>query len=267
MTEQHAAYALGRDTAETDRLRQQAVELREQSLALLDRTDLGLGGSAVDLGCGPLGILDLLEERVGPAGRVVGVDAHPGFVAHARRLAGEHVEVLEADARRTGLPSASFDLVHARTLLINIPDPGEAVAEMARLARPGGWVAVQEPDMTVVTHPAGPAHWRLLELLVASHAKLGADPFVGRRLPDLLRGAGLVDVGVEVWASVYPPGHTRRTLVPDLARSIRPRVVELGLASEAELADLDRRAREFLDDPDTLVVPHLFFLAWGRGPA
>jgi len=45
---------------------------------------------------------------------------------------------MQGDAHRTGFPSASYDLVHARTLLINIPDPATLVAEMVRLARPGG---------------------------------------------------------------------------------------------------------------------------------
>jgi ubiquinone/menaquinone biosynthesis C-methylase UbiE len=51
-----------------------------------------------------------------------------------------------ADARHTGLPSGTFDLVHARTLLVNIPELAEVVAEMVRLAKPGGWVASQEPE-------------------------------------------------------------------------------------------------------------------------
>jgi ubiquinone/menaquinone biosynthesis C-methylase UbiE len=46
-----------------------------------------------------------------------------------------------ADARRTGLPSSTFDLAHARTLLVNVPEPAEVLAEMVRLARSDGWVA------------------------------------------------------------------------------------------------------------------------------
>jgi hypothetical protein len=49
-------------------------------------------------------------------------------------------------------------------------------------------------------------------------------------------------------------------------RSMRPKIVERGLATEQELDELDRAAREHLDDPDTLVMPHLLVLAWGRKP-
>lgn len=145
-----AVYALGRDRKESARLRQQSGEMRPYSARLLDRTGLTRGYSAIDLGCGPSGIIDLLAERVAPGGRVVGLDADPVHVAMAREFAAErglgNVEVVEADARHTGLAPDSFDLLHGRTLLVTIPHPGEVVAEMTRLARPGGWVAGLEAD-------------------------------------------------------------------------------------------------------------------------
>ena len=105
-------------------------------------------------------------RRVAPGGRVVGVDADPAHTAMAagfvtdRGLIG--VEIVTADARRTGLPSGSFDLVHARTLLVNVPDPAEVTAEMVRLAKPGGQVAVAEPDTEyALCYPPHPAFDRI----------------------------------------------------------------------------------------------------------
>jgi len=92
----------------------------------------------------------------------------------------------------------------------------------------------------------------------------GADLFVGRRLPELLRQAGLVDIGVEAKAEIYPAGHSRRTVGPDLVRSMRPKIVERGIANEQELDDLDQAIREHLNDPHTLVMPN--FSSW-RGAA
>jgi ubiquinone/menaquinone biosynthesis C-methylase UbiE len=48
------------------------------------------------------------------------------------------VRIVTADARRTGLPSGTFDLVHARLVMVNVPRPEEVAAEMARLSKPGG---------------------------------------------------------------------------------------------------------------------------------
>jgi ubiquinone/menaquinone biosynthesis C-methylase UbiE len=264
-------YALSSSRSETDRLRQQADELAPWSSALLDRVNLRAGQSAIDLGCGPRGILDLLAERVAPGGRVVGLDADPAHAAMAAAFAASQklngVEVVTADARRTGLPPDSFDLVHARTLLTNVPSPSDVVGEMVRLAKAGGWVAAMEPDTEyAMCYPPHPAFTRICEILPVAFSRNGADPMIGRRVPELLRRAGLESVGIEVKTQMYPPGHSRRTIRLDLVRSLRRQVVEMKLAGEAELDALDAAARTHLDDPHTVVVSGLMFIAWGRKP-
>jgi ubiquinone/menaquinone biosynthesis C-methylase UbiE len=264
-------YALGRDPRESARLQRQSEELRPDSAALLDRTGLGPGQYAIDLGCGPRGILDLLAERVAPGGRVAGLDADPVHVAMARQFAAQrglgNLEIVAADARHTGLPPESFDLVHARTLLVNLPEPAEVLAEMVRLAKPGGWVASLEPDVErPLCYPAHPAYTRMWELFRAAHSRNGADLLIGRRLAELYRHAGLQEIGIEAQARVCQPGDTRRMIGPDLVRSLHPVIVSLGLADQEELDALDHAVRSHLDDPRTLVMPHLSFLAWGRKP-
>jgi ubiquinone/menaquinone biosynthesis C-methylase UbiE len=264
-------YALGRNPEESARLRRQSDELRSQSAELLGRIGLRPGQSAIDLGCGPSGILSLLSAAVSPGGRVVGLDAEPAHTAMASQYASElglsNVEVITADARHTGLPADSFDLVHARTLLVTIPEPGEVLGEMVRLARPGGWVASQEPDAEVaMCYPELPAWDRMREIFRAAFSRSGADVRTGRRLAEAYRQAGLADVEVAVHAPAYPAGHSRRTVIPDLVRSLRPVILELGLCDERELAELDRTVREHLADPRTLMMPHLLVVAWGRKP-
>ena len=264
-------YALGRDPAESARLRRQSDELREDSAALLDRVGLGPGQSAIDLGCGPSGILELLSERVSPGGRVVGLDADPTHATMARQFAAERqlpgVEIMMADARHTGLPSRSFDLVHARTVLVTVPEPAVVLAEMARLARPGGWIASLEADAEYsLCYPAHPAWIRMCDIFHAAFSRNGADLLIGRRLTELYRAAGLDDIGVEARAGVYRSSDSRRAVRPDLVRSMRPMILDMGLAEERELDEIDRAVREHLDDPRTIVMPHLTFLVWGRKP-
>ena len=264
-------YALGRDPAESARLRRQSEELRPDSAALLDRVGLGPGQSAIDIGCGPSGILELLAERASPGGRVVGLDADPVHAAMAGQFAADRqlpgVEVVAADARDTGLPPGSFDLVHARTVLVTVPEPAVVLAEMVRLARPGGWIASLEPDAEYsLCHPAHPAWTRMGEIFHEAFGRNGADLRIGRRLTELYGAAGLEDIGVEARAGVYRARDSRRTIRPDLVRSMRPMILDMGLAGERELDELDRAVREHLDDPRTLVLPHLTFLVWGRKP-
>ena len=56
-------------------------------------------------------------------------------------------------------------------------------------------------------------------------------------------------------------------MLADLVRSLRPVIVELGLAGERELTEVDQAVRAHLADPRTVVVPHLWFTVWGRKPA
>src|SRR5262249_9442920 len=189
----------------------------------------------------------------------------------AREFADERglrdVEIVAADARHTGLPAASFDLVHSRTLLVTIPEPQTVVAEMVRLATPGGWVASLEADTEyALCHPPHPAFDRVCELFDEAFRRNGADPFIGRRVRELYREAGLEDIGVEAGAPIHPAGNTRRTVRLDLVRSMRPTILERGLADEQELDELDRAVREHLADPNTLIMPALYFLAWGGRP-
>jgi ubiquinone/menaquinone biosynthesis C-methylase UbiE len=267
----NAVYALGSSSAESVRLQRQADELAPDSVALLDRIGLRPGDSAIDLGCGPRGILELLCERVLPGGRVVGVDGDPGHVAMAAELVERQglgdVEIVCADARNTGLPPDSFDLAHTRTLLVTVPEPAEVLAEMVRLVRPGGWIAGLEPDTEMaICYPPHPAFDRLCEIFTIAFTRNGADPHIGRRMAELYREAGLREVTVEARATVYPPGHSRRTIRPDLVRSMRRQILEIGLADDHELDQLDRAARAHLENPATVVMPHLYFLAWGRKP-
>jgi ubiquinone/menaquinone biosynthesis C-methylase UbiE len=265
----NAVYALGQSSGESTRLQRQADELAPESGALLDRVGLTRGQRALDLGCGPRGVLELMCERVAPGGRVVGLDADPNHVAMATELVMTlqlpDVEILLGDARDTGLASDSFDVVHGRTLLITVPEPTAVLAEMVRVARPGGWVASLEPDTEcVICYPPHPAFDRLCEIFITAFSRNGADPHMGRRLGELYRHAGLTELNVEARAPVYPVGHSRRTIRADLVRSMRSQIVAMGIADNDELDALDQEVRNHLASPDVVVMPSLIFLVSGR---
>ena len=71
---------------------------------------------------------------------------------------------------------------------------------------------------------------------------------------------------VEARVQMYPPGNSRRTVRLDLVQAMRPQVLAMGLATAAELDELDAAARAHLDHPHTVVMSGLLFLTWGRKP-
>src|SRR5262245_29724596 len=188
-------YPIEHRAGEIERLHIQSAAMEAECAAMLERIGVAEGWGCLDLGCGPGGITALLSERVGKTGRVVGLDADAGFVDYARQRAAANVEFAAGNAYDTGLPSKSFDLVHMRFIGSTAGRPEVLLQEAIRLAKWGGVVAMQEPDMgMLVCHPPHPA-WDLLRAaLIGAFASVDADINLARRLYALLRGAGLSDV-------------------------------------------------------------------------
>ena len=108
-------------------------------------------GDVLDVGCG-VGHWGQLLANVLPSGaRVQGVDRDPTWVekanarARARGLDGRFSYRVSL-AEKLPFAQASFDLVTCQTVLIHTPDPGAAIDEMVRVARPGGLLLVVEPN-------------------------------------------------------------------------------------------------------------------------
>lgn len=259
-------YSLGVDEAERARLLAQCAMHRAEAGQLLDRIGVGAGARVLDLGCGPLGVLDLLAERVGPAGRVVGVDREERYLAIAAdELAARGLgpaELVVADAAATGLPGAAFDLVHERLVLVNVPRPQDVLAEMVRLTRPGGVVAVADVDW--MTWTCVPEHPDWARLTAAAAAVWSGDVYIGRRLPALLRGAGLVDVEVLASTRTFSGEEPYQRLLLRFAEIHRERIVEDGVLTASELDGCVRRLGAHLAEPGTFTLYATLFQACGR---
>lgn len=265
-------YFLGYRQAEQERLQRQAEELAPEATWLLDQIGLGAGARVVEIGCGPRGCLDLLSARVGPSGRVVGVERSEDAVALARELIATrglaNVEVRHGDARSAGVAERSFDLAFARLVLVNVPQPEQIVAEAVELTRPGGTVAFHEFDWTaMICDPPSPAWDALLDLFVRFTRANGIDLYVGRKVPRLLRAAGLEDVCARAITHVHPPGDGRRHLLVDFAENLRARILAQDLISDAGYTDLQEALRRHIENPETFVVHGVYFQVWGRKPA
>jgi SAM-dependent methyltransferase len=264
-------YFLGHGGAEQRRLQQQAGELAGESENLFDQIGLSRGSRVVEIGCGPQGCLELLSGRVGPTGSVVGIELSDDAVQLAQEFLGargiRNVEVRQGHAAATGLPRSQFDLATARLVLVNIPEPEKIVSEMVALVKSGGVVALHEADYSShVCDPPLPAWDRLMEALVSYSEARGIDLYIARRIGRMLRSAGLVDVKLHPIVHLYEFGHSRRPIFLQFVNNLRDRIVAERLISEAEFARCTADLERHLNDPETLVVSHLFVQAWGRKP-
>jgi SAM-dependent methyltransferase len=262
-------YPIEHRAGEIERLRIQAEAMAPDTRTMLDRIGVKPGWRCLDIGCGPGGITGLLSERVGPGGRVVGLDRDEQFLAHARaHVPGVNVEFLLGDAYGSDLPAAAFDLVHMRFIASTAGDPERLIREALRLARIGGVVALQEPDASTLNcHPPHPAWERLKTALLGAFAGVGADLTLARRLFALARQAGLADVQYRPFLIGVRSTDPMVDYLPSTVESLRGTVLGLGLLPEAELSTALAECRAHLRDPGTVFTMYTVAQVWGRKPA
>ena len=100
----------------------------------------------LDAGCGTGRALPVLRAAVGPGGTVLGVDLTAAMLTEARRLGRDDAAVLvRGDVTRLPLPDGVLDVVFASGLVSHLPDPAAGLAELARVTRAGGRLALFSP--------------------------------------------------------------------------------------------------------------------------
>lgn len=156
------------------------------------------GDAVLEVGCGTGVVLRDVAAMVGRRGRVVGVDPSATILSAARTLwrrgkDGPRVTLRLADGSRLPFAAGRFDAALAITVILHVADPLKVVGEMARVVKRGGRVGLQDQDFGVVAvaHPDQALTDRMMREVAA---RVYAEPNSGRRLPELLRAAGLADV-------------------------------------------------------------------------
>lgn len=104
------------------------------------------GGVALDVGSGPGNVTAALARAAGPDGLALGVDISEPMLARAVSAeAGPNVGFLLADAQQLPLADETVDAVTSLAVLQLIPNPSATLAEIVRVLRPGGRVAIMVP--------------------------------------------------------------------------------------------------------------------------
>ena len=237
------SYALGRTPEEYERLRAQARGWEAATGRLLDQVGLAPGASCLDAGCGPGETMRMMAQRVGPAGRVLGIDMDAPLGARPRRRcmsAGHrhchfHAQDLTADEP---IPGAPFDIVYARLLLFHLPQRVAVLARLWDAVAPGGHLAVQDYDLrSVSVLPALNSANELLRVVMGAFTAVGCDVYAGARLPQLFAQAGIGSPdGTDVAGRIEPLG-LGRVLLEHSFRSVLPTALAHGITTE------DRRRR------------------------
>jgi ubiquinone/menaquinone biosynthesis C-methylase UbiE len=190
-------YVHARDAKEYQRLRDQARMWQEATEHVLAAVGLGPGMSCLDVGSGPGAVMRLMAARVGPQGRVPGLEIDAALGAEAlkdlRREGGAAFEQITADLLKLEAPAgAPFDLTFCRLLLMHMRDPVAILEKMSAWTKPGGVVVAQEFDFgAIAVEPTCPAMGEFNRVFEGVFRRHGRNMRAGRQLPAQFEAAGL----------------------------------------------------------------------------
>jgi ubiquinone/menaquinone biosynthesis C-methylase UbiE len=241
--------------SEAHRLELFQQRLDPLTIRRMERLGVGRGDVCLEVGGGRGSITRWLGEKVGPDGRVIATDLQIDFLD---AIDLPNVEVLQHDIRVGDFPEQSFDLVHARAVLMHVRVDSDLLRRMASWLRPGGWLLLEEPDFGMWLGDS--------DTLWASHPTAWKEAFPegslsrGRWLLGQFPKLELDDVGSDAEVDIIEPGTPLAEFYSLSMRAIGPAAVAAGALTIEQASALVERPNE----PDFLSCGFVHVGVWGR---
>lgn len=233
----------------------------------LEALEAGAGWRCLEVAAGRGSVARWLADRVGPSGRVVATDLNTRFLRGSDLP--DNIEVREHDILAGGFEPQAYDLVHARALLVHMPDPERTVARLAASVRPGGRLLIEEADFSMFrasdAHYPGAAQFdRSVRRVLDAIGDAGIwDGALGHRIPLFVERLGFDQTGHDCEPFMArggdDPGGRFWSLTFPLSGP------QLVVGGAVEQTDLDH-VQACLADPDFRFIAGVLFGAWGRRP-
>jgi SAM-dependent methyltransferase len=258
-------YLLDNAHAEAARRMQVLAHLYDATTRrMLSEVGIGDEWQCLEVGGGGGSIAHWMAERVAPRGSVLCTDLDPRHIA-APRLPNLRIE--RHDIVRDDLPTAHFHLIHARLVLIHIPERDAVLERLITALRPGGWLMIEDfdvlsllPDREVNPHEVPLPTADAMRIYMA---RGGADARSGRLLHGKFRALGLAEVAAEGRMLMFDRANGGTEIMRVNFEQVGARLIASGLIDEEQLrADLAR-----LDDADFAVPSPIMWSVRGRRAA
>jgi len=235
----------GTDDSEVDiervRLGMLAAARDPKTFAVLDRIGVTAGMHVLEVGAGAGSVSAWLAERVGADGRVMSADIDLQF----HEEMPENVILRELDIEKDRVPTAHFDIVHARALLQHVPSREEVIPKLIDALKPGGWLVLEDGQFLGFGEQGLPEPYATIhQIIAAGSQEEWRDPNFGLQILDRMRQHGLVELDAvgDVWA-MRPGEPSGEWWFLALERAI-PHLVAAELVTEADGAAALAQVRE-----------------------
>ncbi|MFG2965365.1 MULTISPECIES: class I SAM-dependent methyltransferase [unclassified Streptomyces] len=243
---------------EGERIDVGALAYDDLTLARLRALGAGPGWRCLDVGAGTGTVSRRLLEEAG-VDSVLAVDRDVRFLGERPGL-----DVLEADVTAPGVVRGRFRLVHARFVLMHLPEHERVISALAELVEPGGVLVLGDAvDLTSDRAPDTPYTTVMRAMWQGLRATIGTDVSWVPSYPHLLRAAGLGSVAAEIHVPPLLPGSPISRFWADTWERSRTAMLATGLVDDAAV---DAAVR-YLASDECAALSAGMLTAWGWKPA
>ena len=246
-----------------------AAQHNDATIRYIEKCGITSGWNCLEIGAGDGSVARWMSAKVGPAGRVLATDIDPRFVLEVRSSNPTNMDVRVHDIVTDSLLDGAFDLIHARLVLVWLPERLTVLDKLVKALKPGGWLLIEDYDTKLIASelatrdPADAAKFAkmrhaLFELLTRS----GLGHSYARELHHRLRERGLTQVESYGAIATFAGGSPGADLQEANLRHVHKALIEAGLVSEAEFQEVI----SLLSDPHFTAFTPTMFSAMGRNP-
>ncbi|MFD3536909.1 class I SAM-dependent methyltransferase [Streptomyces sp. NPDC058664] len=236
-----------------------ALAYDEITMTRLRALGAGPGWRCLDVGAGTGTVSRRLLDEAGVTS-VLAVDRDVRFLAE-RAVPG--LDVREADVTASDFVPGRYRLVHARFVLMHLPEHERLIARLAELVAPGGVLVLSDAvDLTGDRTPMTPYTVAMRAMWQGLRATIGTDVSWVPSYPQLLRGAGLVRVAAEIHVPALTPGSPLSRFWADTWERSRAAMIATGLVDDVAV---DAAVR-YLGSDDCAALSAGMLTAWGEKP-
>lgn len=227
------------------------------------RLPLAASARCWEVGAGGGSVARIMADAVGPDGYVLATDIDPLHLVADGNLAVRRHDVREAPPRE-----APFDVIHARLLLLHLPERRRVLRELVGALVPGGWLVVEEFDCTaaprVLTAPnddAAKLFHQVMDAIFGVLRDRGADLAWAQDVHTEMALAGLAEIDTVTHTESWTGGSPGMSLYEVNSRQLEPRLLSAGLSAEQL-----RGFRTLTRDPAFTAMSYQFVSTRARQP-
>jgi ubiquinone/menaquinone biosynthesis C-methylase UbiE len=259
-------------SSERERLIRQATRIAPYTERLFREAGIGPGQRVLDLGSGVGDVSMLLARIVGPSGELVGIERDAYTIARANARVAEaglrNISFTQADVSQI-VSDQPLDAAVGRFILMFLPDPAAVLSSLARLVRPGGVLAFQEPTWIPLLASASrfPLWSKLLCSIHETFLRSGVNPEMGPALFRMFQEAGLPAPAMHMETPLGSDANFTG-LICDLLCSVRPLAQQhnVSLDTLGNLDTLSKRIHAEVTASNTVVSFVPLVGVWSRKP-